>query len=76
MNYMQKSSQIHHDYANQASDNMAIKLSQMQALLLVGSEVDFSSYHPSVQQDFFGATLEYMEDVKCLMPKLLGEPSN
>jgi len=64
---MQKNNTTNHgDYAN-AADSMAIKLSQARALLLIGSDVDFSSYHPSVQQDFFGATLEYLEDVSCLM---------
>jgi len=72
MNYSQKKNiQIHRDYAHQIVDSMAIKLTQARALMLIGSDADFSSYHPSVQQDFFGATLEYMEDVSSLMPELL-----
>lgn len=54
-------------------DNLAIKLTQTRALLLVGSDVDFSSYHPSVQQDFFGATLECVEDMSLIMPELFRE---
>lgn len=66
-----KSIVINNPIRQDLMDNLAIKLTQTRALLLVGSDVDFSSYHPSVQQDFFGATLECIEDMTLIVPDLI-----
>ena len=62
-----KNTRIQEEYHTAAKDNMSIKLTQAKALLLIGSDVDFSSYDPSVQQDYFGAALQYVEDASDIM---------
>lgn len=69
-----KSLKLCNDYSNQLAleltDNLSAKLAHVRALLLVGSDADFSSYHPSVAQDFIGATLDCVEDINALIPEL------
>lgn len=43
------------------NDDLSIKLAQTRALLLVGSDADFSEYPLHVQQDFLGLALECIE---------------
>lgn len=52
------------------SDNVSTKLAHARALLLVGSDADFSNYCPSVVQDFMSAALACVEDVNTLLPEL------
>ncbi len=68
-----KSVKMYNDYNSSSLtivDTVSTKLAHTRALLLVGSDADFSSYHPSVQQDFLGAMLECVEDIDSLMPEL------
>ena len=69
-----KTLRLCNDYnANSAlelTDHVSTKLAHVRALLLVGTDADFSSYHPSVAQDFLSATLDCVEDVNILIPEL------
>ncbi len=44
-------------------DELFFKISQLKTLLLVGQDTDFSDYHRMIQEDFFGAMIEYIEDI-------------
>lgn len=67
-----KSVKMYNDYNKPAAklDAVSTKLAHTRALLLVGSDADFSSYHPSVQHDFLGATLECVEDMDSILNEL------
>lgn len=68
-----KSMKVYNDYNKTTLtliDTVSTKLAHAKALLLVGSDADFSSYHPSVQHDFLGAMLECVEDIDSLIPEL------